>query len=207
EIPLGRPGGALGHPGVLELVEGEIGRSAGYGPIPSASNHTWHLFVVGHVDGVVPGVELVVDLRWHIHSSDLEGRRHVALGGLTRQCLRVDQGVDVTDVGGANDLGGRAPGPFGAMGPEARVRLALQHRGALELIAGEVLRPTLHRFVSGRTGGSTRSAGSASARVRSSTPTAWSSPPASSTATPTWLRTASGRGSAPARRGTARRPS
>ena len=63
----------------------------------------------------------------------------------------MDQGVDVTDVGGADDLGGQAPGPFGGMVPDARVRLALQHRGALELVAGEVLGPALHRFVPGRT--------------------------------------------------------
>jgi len=77
ECPLGRPGGALGHLGGarttyrVRLTSGSPSR-----PDTPARGSPRHLHS-GHVDGVVPGVELLVDLRWHVHPSDLQGGRHV----------------------------------------------------------------------------------------------------------------------------------
>src|SRR5439155_757381 len=134
----------------LEFVEREIGGHAGHDAIASAANHPGDLLVVGHVDGVVPGVEVVLDLPRHVHAPDLERRRHPAPRHLRRHRLRMDQRIDVADAGGADDLGRPAPRPFRGVRLRALVRRALQHRGALQLVTGQMLRPALHRFVAGR---------------------------------------------------------
>src|SRR4030095_1223206 len=57
------PRRVLGDLGILELVEGEIGRRAGPRAEAPAADDAGHLFVVRNVDRVVPGVEICVDFR------------------------------------------------------------------------------------------------------------------------------------------------
>src|SRR2546430_1776968 len=73
--------------------------------------------------------------------------RCVALGDLRRHGLRMDQGIDVADIVRADDLGGAATGPFCRVGANAVIRPALQHRDTFQLVAGEMLWSTLHRFI------------------------------------------------------------
>src|SRR4030095_11017223 len=77
-VALGMPGRRLRHLGILELVEGEIGRRADGGPVAPPTDHAGDLLVVRNVDGVVPLVELRIDLRRHVHPSELEGGGEVA---------------------------------------------------------------------------------------------------------------------------------
>ena len=134
---------------MLELVEREIRGRADHRPVAPAADHAGYLLVVRYVDGVVPVVEIRVDLGRHVHAPDLERRRHVALRDLRRHRLRMDHGVDVADVGRADGLGGATFRPFRRVRLHPLVRGALQHRGVFQLVAGEVLRPALHRFVAG----------------------------------------------------------
>src|SRR5439155_18016183 len=49
-VALGEPLGALGHLGMLELVEREVRRRADHRAIAPAADHARHLLVVRHVD-------------------------------------------------------------------------------------------------------------------------------------------------------------
>src|SRR2546421_9633806 len=59
DIPLRCPGGTCRHLRMLELIQGQVRGRSRHGTIASAANHAWHLFIVGHVNGVIPGVELI----------------------------------------------------------------------------------------------------------------------------------------------------
>src|SRR5207247_10429120 len=59
----------------------------------------------------------------------------------------MDQGVDVADIVRADDLGGAATGPFCRVGANAVIRPALQHRDTFQLVAGDMLWSTFHRFI------------------------------------------------------------
>src|SRR6266511_5146892 len=98
-----------------EFVQRQIGRRASHGTVAPTANHAWHRFIVGDVNGVIPGVELRVYLRWHIHPADLEGRRHGALGHVWRYSRWMDEGIDIPDKGCPQHGRRTAPGPRGGM--------------------------------------------------------------------------------------------
>src|SRR5262245_42917788 len=104
-IALRHPLGALRHAGMLELVEGEIGRRAHRGAIAPAADHTGHLLVVRDVDRVVPLVPLAINGGGHVHAPELERGGHVAGGRGGAQRTRMDHRVDVADEGSPDDLG------------------------------------------------------------------------------------------------------
>src|SRR6266545_7843249 len=115
-VALGLPGGRLRHLRVLELVEGEVGRRAGRRSVAPPANHPRDLLVVRNIDRVVPLVELRIDLRRHVHASELEGGREVAGRRGRVERPRMDHGVHVPDERGADDLGRAALGPRRGIG-------------------------------------------------------------------------------------------
>src|SRR5262249_53768571 len=116
DIPLRGPGRACRHLGMLELIERHIGGRSGHSVVAWATNHTSAGFGVGHVDGVVPAVKLVLDLGRYIHTPNLQGRRHGALGHRWRDGGRMDERIDIPNEGGTNGRRRAAPGPLGGMG-------------------------------------------------------------------------------------------
>src|SRR5215510_4765879 len=94
-IALRCPLGALRHAGMLELVEGEIGRRAHRGTIAPPADHARNLLVVRHVDRVVPLVPLGIDGGRDVHAPELERGGHVAGGHGGAQRARMDHRVDV----------------------------------------------------------------------------------------------------------------
>src|SRR5215831_10036409 len=104
-VALGLPLGRLRHLRMLELVEREIRRRAGGGPVAPAPDHSLHLLVVGDVDGVVPLVPLDIDLAGHVHAAELEGGGEVARRRGPAQRAGMDHGVHVAGERGAMTSG------------------------------------------------------------------------------------------------------
>src|SRR6266852_3448631 len=150
-IPLGMPGRTFRHVGMLKLVESHVGGRPNYSTIAPTAHHAWDLFIVGYGKGVVPGIKLLVDVRRDIHTPDLEGRRHIALGDIWCHCSRMNEGIDVTDKGCAKHVERAALGPLGGMGLHILVGIALQDLNALQLIIREVLWSPFDGFVPGST--------------------------------------------------------
>src|SRR5262245_63092670 len=91
---------------MLEFVERHVGGLAREGAVAPAPDDAGYLIVIGDVDRVVPGVELRIDRRRHVHPPDLQGRRGTALRRLRRDRPGMDQRVDI-----AYEIGGDRLGP------------------------------------------------------------------------------------------------
>ena len=70
-IPQGFPLRTVGRAWMLELIEGQVGRSAFHRPIPPSAYHTGDAFIARDVDRVIPRVELRIDLGRHVHPTNL----------------------------------------------------------------------------------------------------------------------------------------
>src|SRR2546425_5660793 len=147
DVPLGEPGRRLRDLRVLEFVEREIGRRARHGTEAPPAYDAGDLLVVRNVDRVVPGVEVGVDLRRHVHPPELQRRRHRAVGHLRGHALGMDERIDVADEVGPDDLRRALLGPRRRVGANALVGVGLQRRDALELIDGQMPGSALDRFV------------------------------------------------------------
>ena len=98
---------------------------------------------------IVVVVELVLDLRRHVHASDLEHGRHstaqrmrVAFGGMALS-------VYVTDHTSRGNEGRHPLGPVGWVGPMAQIFIRLQGFRRFEFVNGQVSGPAPQGFITG----------------------------------------------------------
>src|ERR1051326_9189785 len=110
---------------MLKLIESHIGRSPFNSPIAPSANHARDAFIAWDIDRIIPCVELRLDLWWHVHPANLQGRSHTTLGHARGECGGVNHSIHIPNKSGPNGRRRAALRPRCRMRGDVSVSLTL----------------------------------------------------------------------------------
>ena len=141
--------GSRAHLLVFELIHGQVFGPTFDGLIPADLHTSRDLQVARRPHVIVVVVVLVLDLRRHVHASDLERGRHSTAQSMRVAFGGIDLSVYVTDHPSRGHEGRHSLRPVGWVGPLAQIFIRLQGFRRFEFVNGQVSRPAPQGFITG----------------------------------------------------------